>query len=261
MFSAIWDRQPRKYEDGMWLFGNEEDGDFFDEEDSIDWKNGRFEQSFSSDKLLDNAASRKLIDEIVNNKEPYIDLACGPGMGLIPSVKKMCPEIPCLATDANTMLLREWKKWLNAENLQDGIEFAQFSVLNMPISDSGVMTYGSFLCLSSTRNGSMGYNKALAEIFRTLAPKGHLYTIESEWVDVPAILNVFEKSGIKPWNCFLEKQMTWHKRFMKNGFKILSEELYMNRILSGNDNELGLAAEKLGAKIEMRWTAYVLEKP
>ena len=89
LFSKIWNRQPNENEDGLWLFGREEDGDYFDDEDAHSWQNGRFEQSWFSDKLLHNAASRKVIDEIVKNREPYVDLACGPGMGLVPSIKRI----------------------------------------------------------------------------------------------------------------------------------------------------------------------------
>ena len=260
MFSAIWDRKPNNCEDGLWLFGNETDGDYFDEENVLSWRNGQFEQNFTSDKLLVNTASRKLIDEIVRNREPYIDLACGPGMGLIPSIRIIDSEIPCLATDANTSLIREWRKWLVDKNIQTGIEFAQFSLFDIPIDDCTVKKYGGFLSLSSTRNGSAGYDKALSEIFRTLAPKGRLYVIESEWFDVPGILKVFEKSGIQPWDCFLEEQMTWHERFIKHGFKIISEEIYLNRRLNSDDNELGRIAEKFGIKVEMQWNAFILEK-
>ena len=260
LFSKIWNRQPNENEDGLWLFGREEDGDYFDDEDARSWQNGRFEQSWFSDKLLHNAASRKVIDEIVKNREPYVDLACGPGMGLIPSIKKACAEIPCLATDANTMLVREWRKWLNRNGMQPGIEFAQFSLFDIPVKDRAVNAYGGFLSLSSTRAGSKGYDDALAEIYRTLAPHGRLYVIENEWVHVPTILKVFERSCIRPWNCFLENQLTWHDRFLQSGFRILSEERYMNRSLNREDNELGREAEKAGIRIEMQWNAYILEK-
>ena len=74
------------------------------------------------------------------------------------------------------------------------------------------------------------------------------------------ILKVFEKSGIQPWDCFLEEQMTWHERFLKHGFKIISEEIYLDRRLNSDDNELGRIAEKFGIKIEMQWNAFILEK-
>ena len=261
MFAKIWNRQPNEHEDGLWLFGKEEDGDYFDDEDTLIWQNGRFEQSYSTEKFLNNAASRRIIDEIVRNREPYVDLACGPGMGLVPSIKRISSEIPCLATDANTMLVKEWKKWLDRNSMQAGIEFAQFSLFDIPIKDHAVNAYGGFLSLSSTRAGNKGYDNALSEVFRTLAPHGKLYVIESEWVDVPTILKVFERSHTQPWNCFLETQLTWHDRFLQSGFRILSEELYMNRSLNSEDNELGREAEKAGIEIEMQWNAYILEKP
>ncbi|MBO4392540.1 MAG: hypothetical protein J5816_04475 [Clostridia bacterium] len=261
MFSEIWNRQPREYEPHLWLFGNEQDGDYFDEEDFLIWQNDLFEHNFSTDRFLNNDASEKLIDEIVRNREPYVDLACGPGMGLIPSVKKKCSEIPCLATDANARLIKELKKWLREKKTETGIEFAQFSLFDIPVADCAVNAYGGFLPISSTRNGNSGYDCALSEIFRTLATKGRLYAIESELLDVPAILKVFEMSGMHPWSCFSEEQKTWHDRFINHGFKILYEEPYLKHRLNEDDNELGRAAEKLGVQIEMQWNAFIAEKP
>ena len=261
LFSKMWNRQPNEHEDGLWLFGKEEDGDCFDDEDALAWQNGQFAQSYFTDKLLHNPASRKIIDEIASNREPYVDLACGPGMGLIPSIRRIKSDIPCLAADANTMLVKEWRKWLNGTGMQAGIAFAQFSLFDIPIKDQAVHTYGGFLSLSSTRAGSKGYDAALSEILRTLVPRGRLYAIESEWIDVPTILKIFERSRLRPWNCFLEPQMTWHDWFLQSGFRILSEERYMNRLLSSEDNELGREAEKAGIGIGMQWNAYILEKP
>ena len=59
----------------------------------------------------------------------------------------------------------------------------------------------------------------------------------------------------------MEEQVAWHERFIKCGFRILSEEIYENHKLNSNDNELGSAAERSGEKIEMLWKAYILEKP
>ena len=51
LFSKVWNRQPKECEDGLWLFGREEDGDYFDDEDALRWQNGRFEQSWFTDGL------------------------------------------------------------------------------------------------------------------------------------------------------------------------------------------------------------------
>ena len=146
-------------------------------------------------------------------------------------------------------------------SLKIKVDEIQLGYKRVPVKDHAVNAYGGFLSLSSTRSGSKGYDAALAEIYRTLAPQGRLYVIESEWVDVPAILKVFERSCLQPWNCFLEPQLTWHDRFLQSGFRILSEELYMNRSLNSEDNELGREAEKAGIRIGMQWDAYILEKP
>ncbi len=259
-FLNIWNQTPMRFENNIRIFGKENDGDYFSDEDVRRWQNKYFQENFYTDKLLLNKASRKLLDEITKNKEAYIDLACGPGMGLIPSIKQLSSSISCLAADANLTLLNEWKKWLNDRQTGEDIDFAQFSLFDIPIEDSTVKACGGFLCLSSTRFGNKEFDTALSEIYRILVPKGRLYVIENEWLNVPSILDVFEKSNIQPWTCFLEEQISWQQRFLDKGFEILSKEPYMTRILRGENNELGKATEQLGKKIEMQWNAFILEK-
>lgn len=116
-----------------------------------------------------------------------------PGMGLIPSIKQLAPALPGTATDANAMILEHWKNWLDKNRPDSGIGFAQFSILDMPFRDNSIPVFTSYIGLSSTRGGQTDYDTAVNEVFRCLAPGGYLYTIESEWTDIPAILQVFEK--------------------------------------------------------------------
>ena len=244
---------------GVFRFGGQSEGDHFDASDVALWKNGGFARNWESRSFLNHAASRRLVDCIVE-REPYvIELACGPGMGLIPSVKKIDPRFPCLATDANDDVLREWNRYLNDQNV-DSLDFAQFSLFDIPLKSGAVRAYSSFIGISSTRNGEDGYADALSQIRRTLSGDGRLYTIEGEYSDIPKILGLFEKSGMTPWSCFLGEQLTWHDRLIKNGFEILYEEPFESRKIKEDDNELGEAAVKYGVDVEMKFTAFVLKK-
>lgn len=259
-FLDIWNQTPLRCENNIKIFGKEDDGDYFSDDDVRGWHNKYFEENFYTDKLLLNNASRKLLDEITKNEESYIDFACGPGMGFVPSIKRLRPSLPCLAADANLTLLNEWRKWLDDNHIGENIDFAQFSLFDIPFENSSIKACGGFLCISSTRFGNKGFDTALSEIYRILAPKGHLYVIENDWLNVPSILDVFEKTNIQPWTCFQEKQISWQQKFLDKGFEIISMEPYMTRILRGEDNELGKAAEKLGKKIQMQWNSFILEK-
>ena len=229
IFKQIFKTAPSKEDNGIYYFGDENDGDCFDKSDAVSWQNEIFSRNWKKRELLDNNASRHLLDEIIAYNEYIVDLACGPGMGFIPSIKQTAPEFRCLATDANSLVLSEWKRYLQNNEKFDNIDFAQFSAFNLPFKNNAVQAYSSFIGLSSTRNGNCGIDLALSEIYRTLIDGGLYYAIENEWSNVPAILELFDKIGREPWSVFLEKQTSWHDRFVNNGFEVIYEEKFEHR--------------------------------
>lgn len=259
-FEKLFSRNPDRKENGIFYFNADEDGDYFTETDIHDWKTTLFQTNWNRRIFLENPVSHHLISAIIGAGNPVIELACGPGMGLLPSIKQINPYFPCMATDANALVVNEWKRYLDDKELYDALDFAQFSVLDMPIKSGTVQAYSSFIGISSTRRGDSGYRSALSEIHRTLSDDGLLYTIENEWSDVPAILGLFEKMNRQPWSIFCEKQTPWHDRFMESGFEIISEQQYEYRRLRADDNELGKAALEFGVDIGMNFTAYIVKK-
>ena len=260
VFRDLFSRNPQRQENGIFYFDTDHDGDYFDEDDINYWKNGRFYANWRNRKLLENPVSRYLLDMIIMSGSPIIDLACGPSMGFIPSIKMLDPSIPCMATDASSLIVSEWKWYLEHNERYSKIDFAQFSVFDIPLKNESVQAYSSFIGTSSSRGGESGYISALSEIHRTLTKGGLFYTIENEWTDIPTILNLFEKMNQRPWNIFCEKQTSWHNRFMKCGFEIIYEKQYNHRNLSSYDNELGEAAHKFGVDVGMNFIAYVAKK-
>ena len=259
-FKQIFANKPQKEENGIYCFGNENDGDCFDESDFDKWRNGRFNRSWKNKWLLENYASRHIAEEIINGEDYVIDLACGPGMGFIPSLKQLNPVFPCLATDANPFVLSEWKNHLDLNEKYDRLSFAQFSIFDIPFKSNSVQAYSSFLGVSSSRGGEKGYASAVSEIRRTLATDGTFYTVENEWTDVGAILGLFDKMERQPWSIFLEKQIPWKDRFLNNGFEIVYEEPLEYRSLRSDDNELGEAAFKYGVNVGVKYTAFIVRK-
>lgn len=260
IFKQLFDTPPQKEQEGIYLFGGENDGDCFDQADFDSWKDKIFCEKWREKMLLEKEASRYLLNQITSTNEYVIDLACGPGMGFIPSIKQINHSFPCLASDANPFVLWEWQEYLKSNETYRSIDFAQFSAFNIPIKSNSVQAYSSYLGISSTRNGEAGYLAALSEIHRTLCENGLFYTIESEWTDVPLILEVFEKINRQPWPCFCEKQVPWHDRFVQTGFEVVFEEPFEYRRLEPSDNELGEAALKLGTDIGVNLKVYVVRK-
>lgn len=259
-FEKLLSKEPKEIKNGIYYFDAHNHGDNFDSEDALEWDNGRLESNWNKQKFLDNPTIRNMLNAIVSSGTEIIDLACGPGMGLIPSIKQLAPALPCTATDANAMVLEHWKSWLDKNQPGSGIEFSQFSVLDMPFKDNSVAAFTSNIGLSSVRGGQTDYDTAVNEVFRCLAPGGHLYTIESEWMDIPTILQVFKTMEWQPWNCFTGKQTSWHDRFLAAGFEIISEVISDCRYFTADDNELGEASCKLGIPIGVKETAFVLRK-
>lgn len=260
IFKRLFKSTPSKKDNGIYCFGNENDGDCFDKGDIANRWNGIFSRNWRKREFLENSASRHLIEEIIANNEYIVDLACGPGMGFIPSIKQVAPNFRCLATDANPFVLSGWKRYLKNNEKIGNIDFAQFSAFNMPFKNNAIRAYCGFIGLSSTRGGNSGYNLALSEIYRTLVDGGMLYAIENEWNDVPAVLDLFRKLNKQPWEIFREEQILWHDRFVNSGFEVLYEEKFMYRTLRADDNELGEAAARHGVDIGLDYTAYIVGK-
>jgi len=85
----------------------------------------------------------------------------------------------------------------------------EFLVLEMKIMEisfhsNSVEAYSSFIGLSSTRNGHAGYNRVTSEVFRTLRAGGKLFTVEVDWVNIPLIIDLFNKINKKPWETFTD---------------------------------------------------------
>lgn len=152
------------------------------------------------------------------------------------------------------------KQYLEKNEKVNRLDFAQFSVFDIPFKNNSVQAYSSYIGLSNTRNGNDGYKLALSEIHRTLIDGGILYAIENEWNDIPAILDLFDKMKLHPWQCFMEEQGSWHNRFVNGGFEIVYEHPYEYRQLTKDDNELGEAASKYGVDIGLTFNAYIVKK-
>lgn len=260
MFETLFRHEFTINEQGVFCFSPDDTGDYFDEEDLESWRNGRLGQNWNNTTYLENPVSRYLIEELIRQHPYVIDLASGPGMGLIPSIKQLCPNFPCLATDANSLVLQEWAHYLKSIFIDNSPKLAQFSALELPFQNNSVEAFSSFIGLSSTRQGNAGYEQATSEIYRTLKDDGCFYTIENEWNNIPAILDIFKKMGQEPWHCFQEEQVSWHDRFVNDGFEILYEEPYLFRKLREDDNELGKAASRFGVDIGLQFTAFIVRK-
>lgn len=90
---------PIKKQDNIYYFGNSEDADCFDSNHVKSWLDGVFERRWNDKRYINNYVSKYMIENIISQELPVIDIACGPGMGLIPAIKSMRNDTVCIAND------------------------------------------------------------------------------------------------------------------------------------------------------------------
>ena len=266
-FAELFSEQPKEIIDNDYYYETDHEGDQFNETDEDLWLNrDGFKNNWNYGRNRENR--RADIFELYNNVtakvaesgKPFMEIACGPGMGLSPMILQKNPKIPCLATDACSRLIKAWRYYINNNLTEYDINLASFSVLNIPIKDNSLDYVTSAIGISSTRNGESGKIQALKEIFRILKPDGYFVAIESEWTDYEKIDEVFKLWGRDNWYEKNKDKISWHDKFISTGFQIESEDKHYYRKLRKDDNELGEAADRYNIEIGLKFTLYVLRK-
>ena len=264
IFEKLFSKQPKEIIDNDYYYNADHEGDQFNETDEDLWlnkdgfkRNWDYSTSARRAEFVDLCGD--ITDKIAADNKPFMDIACGPGMGLAPMILQKNPKIPCLATDACSRLVKAWRYYINHNLTEYNINLASFSVLNIPIKDNSLDYVTSNIGISSTRNGESGQIQALKEIYRVLKPNGYFITVENEWIDYDKIDEVFKLLG--KYNYYEnQKGTSWHDKFISAGFQIEDEDKHFFRKLDKYGNDLGEAADKYNIEIGMKFTLYILRK-
>ena len=262
-FCSLFNKEPFEIIDNDYYFDTNKNGDNFDESDVELWLNkGVFERAWKKAQNDDmfSIFAPDILNAFSTTPASFLEISCGPGMGLAPILLSKYPQTPCLVSDASSLLIKSWKKYLNNNLQQCNINLASFNTLDMPIKNNSFDIVTSFIGISSTREGENGEVQALNEIFRVLKSGGCLIAIENEWIDFDAIRRVFELWNQPIWNGLI-KRKTWHRKFTEAGFIIESCDKIFLRNLSKNDNDLGAKADRFGITIKLKFTLFILRKP
>lgn len=247
---------------GIPLFDSGEAGDEFNQEDIDVWVNGHF-KNYWENKLKYISGDINIYDELCTKVAelslPTMDIASGPGLGLLPRIIKKNSNNHYLATDACPSVCSEWQKFLSGyEYKQPNLDFASFDINKMPIQSNSINVITSFIGLSSVRHKGIDNMEAVHEVARILKKEGYLFAIENEWCNREDLEKVFYKWGKENW--FKDDVLTWKDKFTTAGLKIVEEKVQDIRELKEHDNELGVAAKQFGIKLGLKYTAYVLTK-
>lgn len=260
-FNNILIKDPVEYKNGILYFGSELEGDQFNEDDINIWvKKGGFANRWQNKGILNEYKNDKYMElckKAGDYNLPILDIASGPGLGLIPDIYSYNKNIHFLATDGCPILVEKWNEYFIKNEPNVNIQFISLDVNNMPIKDDSIDIITSNIGLSSIRNIVNDRMLSVNEIYRVLKPGGYIFTIENEFEDKVVIQKVFDLWRKDNW--FKNEKMTWHERFEKAGFKIESEKLHFRRI-EKNDWELGEVATSFGIEIVIISKAYILRK-
>ena len=264
-FVRLFSKQPINIIKNDFYFDADSDGDPFDEGDEDYWLNQNVFKNNWEGKRQGRSKNFILCDEIASRiaceGKPFLEISCGPGMGLVPAVLAKNPKLQCLATDACSRLIKAWRYYIDKNLAEYNISLASFSVLNIPIKDNSLDYITSFLGIGSTRNGMNGQIKALKEVLRILKPGGFFITIEGEFENFMKVDEVFKLWGKNNWYRNDESWITpWAEKFIAAGFKIDSENKHHYRKWDKNSNDLGEASEKFNIEIGMKDKLYILRK-
>ena len=265
LFNRLFNRQPPKVICGDYYYDTDVDGDQFDECDRQRWLINQFKDSWMH-KQAENSEHAEMFNEIrrlfADVTAPFLEIACGPGMGLAPIILGSNPRLSCLATDACSMLIETWREYIDKHLRDYRISLAQFSIMDIPLVDCAFENVTSFIGISSTRAGEDGQFQALREVHRVLKDGGRFITVENDgWADLEAVKNVYASWETPRWKPYDDEPgETWREKFVKCGFEVESSDKSYYHKWNKNDNEFGEQAERVGIEIGTTTTLYVLRK-
>ena len=261
LFTQIQSKPPISTENGVPYYGSQEQGDQFDKSDVESWTTGgrfarRWQNRGKKNNVMVNDVFLDLCKTAASLSKLIMEIACGPGMGLLPDIFAFNPNGNALATDACPALVENWSRYM-AQNAPDvGIEFACFSATDMPIRSNSVDVITSMVGFGSLRYAGADNMDGVREAYRVLKYGGHVFAIESQFEDMKIVEKTFELWGKPNW--FENNKLTWKERFKQAGF--LVEQEILHSLKTENDFELGTVAQSFGLEIAMVYTAYMLRK-
>ena len=247
---------------GIPLFKYDDVGDQFSPDDI---KEMHVEREWQAKLRIENPVYIKLCEEAVAIDKPILDIASGPGLGLVPYiVSKGMKHVTALASDACSLIVLSWQRFLKSKGLLQHVSLSSFDIRNMPIKSNTIDVITSndgFTAVRLPRGTKYDRDSAVREAYRVLKPGGSLFAVESVYEKAgllelcSAIGEDFERQWDNRYN------YTWAERFCNSGFIIEWEFTYSRMKVPAHWNTEAQKAAECGIDLWNESRAYRLTKP
>lgn len=192
----------------------------------------------------------EMIKNIANDNSPVLDIASSANMGMIPYIIQLNPSLPCLVTDADTIVIECLSSYCKEYLSEYNISFASFDNKLLPFKNNSFKYITSIDGLLSSKHLSKtdrittgnGFACAdesegvIAEVYRVLKPGGKLLTYEyhnENRCDLSAIRDFCQRKGLVfglftydeiKLVCEELKGKTWNEQLTSSEFQIVKEK-------------------------------------
>lgn len=188
-----------------------------------------------------------LIERSAAEGRPFMDIASSGSMGLAPFFIKANPDMPCLISDIDPVVITDLRACIDEYLPEHRISLASFDNYDIPIKDNSLQLVTSRYGISSSCGDmadidlyqySVNKEKVIGEVYRILEPGGLFITLEMNRECDLDLRKLYEQRtengplfGIYAFDelkAVLEllKDEPWREKFSSAGFEIAAEKKY-----------------------------------
>jgi ubiquinone/menaquinone biosynthesis C-methylase UbiE len=260
IFKDIFNKEPKEIIDDVYYYGSEKEGDQFSEEEIREQYETIFDRVFKNGRQIYPEAFSTIAKKVAKLNLPYMEIACGPDLGLTPFIKNINPNVPSLITDACPYIVKYWNKYVKESNYKGSMSFTSFDNTNMPLKDNSIDVVTSFLGIGSTRIPDDDEMNCLKELYRVLKKGGYVFTIENELEDYEVVDSIFKAAN--RYNHYHNPKVigTLNERIQKAGFTIIETYNVGRYVTNSDDSEIAALAHSQGKEFAWLTNAYIFRK-
>lgn len=261
IFKDKFSEEPVEIIDEVFYYGSDKEGDQFGEEEVKSWfSDGSFKKIFENGRTTYKEEFEKIAKKVVELNLPYLEIACGPGLGITPFIKNLNQSLPALITDGCPYIVKYWNKYIKENRCEINASFASFDNANMPLKDDSIDVITSFLGIGSTRTNGNDEMNCLNELYRVLKKDGYVFAIENELEDFAFVDSIFKEANMFNWYHDPKVIGTLKERALKAGFTKLKSYKIGRYVASKDDSLIAELALKQGKEFAWITSVFIFKK-